>query len=74
MTIGAAARKKSCLQFPLRFLLASLLVVLLHVVGALPQMLAQQAVVERVDFEGNRRIRSETLRCRAGGQLLWAPP
>jgi len=64
LTIGAAARKKSCLRFPLRFLLVSSLVVLLHLVGDLPQTLAQQAVVQRVEFVGNRRIRGETLKAR----------
>jgi len=61
LTLGAAAREKSC---PLRFLLVSLLLSWFHLAGALPHAWAQQAVVQRIEFVGNRRIRSETLKAK----------
>jgi len=35
-----------------------------HLAGALPRALAQQAVVQRIEFVGNRRIRSDTLKAK----------
>jgi len=64
LTIGAAAREKFCLPYVLRFLLVSLLMSLVHLAGTLPRACAQQAVVERIEFVGNRRMRSETLKAR----------
>jgi outer membrane protein insertion porin family len=62
--MGAAARKKLCLPFLLRAVGVSLVVSLLHLVGALPHLGAQVQVVERIEFVGNRRIPSETLKAK----------
>jgi outer membrane protein insertion porin family len=63
LTIGAAARRESCLQYLPRFLFVSLVIFFFHLAGA-PQARAQQAVVQRIEFVGNRRIRSETLKAK----------
>jgi outer membrane protein insertion porin family len=63
LIIGSAAREKSCLPYLLR-LLVSLLMLAFHLAGALPRALAQQAVVQRIEFVGNRRIRSDTLKAK----------
>jgi hypothetical protein len=64
LTIGLAACEKSCLLTGKRLSLVCLLVLTVHLAGLLPRGSAQQAVVERIEFVGNRRIRSETLKAR----------
>ena len=76
MRLCAAARKiirLPLLSLPVRVFLLALIV---HCSGALPRALAarapgldanpapQEVVVQRVDFVGNRRIRSDTLKAR----------
>jgi len=62
--MGAAAREKLRLSFLLRPIGVLLGVSLVHVGGALPQVRAQVQVIERIEFVGNRRIPSETLKAK----------
>src|SRR5262245_47528963 len=62
--MGAAAREKLRLSFLLRPIGVLLGVSLVHVVSALPQVRAQVQVIERIEFVGNRRIPSETLKAK----------
>ena len=73
MTVATAADKRFCLRVPCNVLRVCLLAVCLAA-AALParsQAIAGGAtagqtssVIERIEFEGNRRIRSETLKAR----------